>query len=150
MNVKRFTVIAFVLVLMLAALPTAPQSAVAQEGDCPTAKDSYVIGFANLTEDIVFTQLVREGLVATAEEMGNVELILADNRLDGATALSNTENFLTQGVDAIIHFQTDEVFGNVIMARARGGRRSGVRDRYPHAGRDLLRRGQLLCGPACG
>ena len=99
MNVKRFTVIAFVLVLMLAALPTAPQSAVAQEGDCPTLKTATTIGFANLTEDIVFTQLVREGLVAAAEELGNVELVLADNKLDGATALANTENFITQGVD---------------------------------------------------
>jgi ribose transport system substrate-binding protein len=80
---------------------------------------TYKIGFANLTEDVVFTQLVREGLVAKAKEMGNVELILADNKLDGATALSNTENFLTQGVDGIIHFQTDAAFGNVIMARAR-------------------------------
>lgn len=88
--------------------------------DCPTAQDSYVIGFANLTEDIVFTQLVREGIVTAAEEAGNVELVLADNRLDGATALTNTENFLTQGVDGIIHFQTDEAFGNVIMSRARG------------------------------
>ena len=87
--------------------------------DCATAKDSYKIGFANLTEDIVFTQLVREGIVSAAEAMGNVELVLADNRLDGATALSNTENFITQGVDGIIHFQTDEAFGNVIMARAR-------------------------------
>ena len=29
---------------------------------CPTAKESYKIGFANLTEDIVFTKLVREGM----------------------------------------------------------------------------------------
>ena len=87
--------------------------------ECATAKDSYTIGFANLTEDIVFTQLVRESIVRTAEELGNVRIVLADNRLDGATALSNTENFITQGVDGIIHFQTDEAFGNVIMARAR-------------------------------
>ncbi len=87
--------------------------------ECTTAKDSYTIGFANLTEDIVFTQLVRESIVSAAEAMGNVEIVLADNKLDGATALSNTENFITQGVDGIIHFQTDEAFGNVIMARAR-------------------------------
>jgi ribose transport system substrate-binding protein len=119
MNSKRVLILSIALVLVLAALPAAPHTVVAQDGDCPTAKDQYVIGFANLTEDIVFTKLVREGLETTAAEMGNVELILADNRLDGATALSNTENFLTQGVDAIIHFQTDEAFGNVIMARAR-------------------------------
>ncbi len=80
---------------------------------------TYKIGFANLSEDIAFTQLVREGIERKAAEMGNIELVLADNKLDGATALSNTENFITQGVDGIIHFQTDQAFGNVIMARAR-------------------------------
>lgn len=88
-------------------------------GSAAVAQETYTIGFANLTEDVAFTRLVREGLVETAEEMGNVELILANNQLDGAVALSNTENFITQGVDGIIHFQTDEAFGNVIMARAR-------------------------------
>ncbi len=87
--------------------------------ECSTASDNYTIGFANLTEDIVFTQLVRESIVSVAEGLGNVEIVLADNKLDGATALSNTENFITQQVDGIIHFQTDEAFGNVIMARAR-------------------------------
>ncbi|NWG17486.1 MAG: sugar ABC transporter substrate-binding protein [Chloroflexi bacterium] len=100
------------------ALALRPAAVVAQDS-CPTQKDSYVIGFANLTEDIDFTKLVREGMVSAAEAAGNVELILADNKLDGATALSNTENFITQGVDGIVHFQTDAAFGNVIMARSR-------------------------------
>lgn len=86
---------------------------------CATAQDNYSIGFANLTEDIVFTQLVRQSIVSAAEALGNVSIVLADNKLDGATALSNTENFITQGVNGIIHFQTDEAFGNVIMARSR-------------------------------
>lgn len=96
----------------------APGVALAQD-DCPTAADEYTIGFANLTEDIIFTQLVRESIERAAEEAGNIELILADNRLDGATALANAENFLTQGVDGVIEFQTDEAFGNVIMSRFR-------------------------------
>jgi ribose transport system substrate-binding protein len=102
---------------LLALLVLLLSVAFAQE--CSTKKDSYTIGFANLTEDIVFTKLVRESIERAAQEMGNVSIVLADNKLDGATALSNTENFLTQGVDGIIHFQTDEAFGNVIMARAR-------------------------------
>lgn len=89
------------------------------DADCSTAQDSYTIGFANLTEDIAFTQLVREGMVSAAEEAGNVELVFADNRLDGATALANAENFITQGVDGVVEFQTDEAFGNVIMSRFR-------------------------------
>jgi len=123
MNTRRLSAIALALVAFTLvvgmALRGSAVPALAQDDACPTAKDQYTIGFANLTEDIVFTQLVREGMVATAEELGNVDLVLADNRLDGATALANTENFITQGVDAIIHFQTDEAFGNVIMARAR-------------------------------
>jgi ribose transport system substrate-binding protein len=86
---------------------------------CPTAKDSYKIGFANLTEDIVFTQLVRQGIEEAAEEAGNIELVLADNKLDGATALANADNFILQGVDGVIEFQTDEKFGNVIMDKFR-------------------------------
>lgn len=87
--------------------------------ECATRKDSYKIGFANLTEDIVFTQLVREGIEQAAEEAGNIELVLADNKLDGATALANADNFLVQGVDGVVEFQTDEKFGNVIMDKFR-------------------------------
>jgi ribose transport system substrate-binding protein len=88
-------------------------------GQCSTAKDSYKIGFANLTEDIVFTKLVREGIESAAQQAGNIELVLADNKLDGATALNNANSFITQGVDGVIEFQTDEKFGNVIMSKFR-------------------------------
>jgi len=106
------------VLLGIVVMPFAPVT-YAQAQDCPTAKDNYVIGFANLTEDIVFTQLVREGILAAAEEAGNVEIVLADNQLDGATALANADNFIAQGVDGVIEFQTDEAFGNVIMSRFR-------------------------------
>lgn len=89
------------------------------QGDCPSAQDHYTIGFANLTETVPFTQLVEQGLVETADTLGNVDLVIADNKLDGATALTNMENFITQGVDGVIEFQTDAAFGNVIMSRAR-------------------------------
>ena len=87
--------------------------------ECSTRKDNYKIGFANLTEDIVFTQLVRQGIEQVAEEAGNIELVLADNQLDGATALANADNFIVQGVDGVVEFQTDEKFGNVIMDKFR-------------------------------
>lgn len=87
--------------------------------ECATKKDSYKIGFANLTEDIVFTQLVRQGIEEEAKKAGNIELVIADNKLDGATALANADNFILQGVDGVIEFQTDEKFGNVIMDKFR-------------------------------
>lgn len=115
MKISRKLSLVFALLVML-LVPLFPM---VQAQDCPTAQDEYVIGFANLTEDIVFTQLVREGILAAAEEAGNVEIVLADNRLDGATALANADNFIAQGVDGVIEFQTDEAFGNVIMSRFR-------------------------------
>jgi ribose transport system substrate-binding protein len=115
---EMFVISFLIASLFVSVFAFAPLPVMAQD-DCPTAQDSYTIGFANLTEDIVFTQLVRESIESAAEEAGNIELVLADNRLDGATALANAENFLTQGVDGVIEFQTDEAFGNVIMSRFR-------------------------------
>jgi ribose transport system substrate-binding protein len=94
-------------------------AAPAAAANCPTAKDKYKIGFANLTEDIVFTQLVGQGMEQAAKAAGNIELVKADNKLDGATALANANNFVTQGVDGVVEFQTDEKFGNVIMDKFR-------------------------------
>ena len=91
----------------------------APEAACATKKDKYKIGFANLTEDIVFTQLVGQGIKDAAAKTGKIELVTADNKLDGATALANANNFVTQGVDGVIEFQTDEKFGNVIMEKFR-------------------------------
>ncbi|MFC5401206.1 sugar ABC transporter substrate-binding protein [Cohnella soli] len=81
-------------------------------------KKTYKIGFANLTEDVAFPVDVRKGIERVAKEKG-VKLVLADNKLDGATALSNAENFITQQVDGVIEFQIDEKFGNVIMDKFR-------------------------------
>lgn len=78
--------------------------------------ETYKIGFANLTEEGAFFVEVREGMERAAKEHG-VELLTADNRLDGATALSNAENFVTQNVDFVVEFQTDEKMAPVIMEK---------------------------------
>lgn len=82
----------------------------------PRNGEGYVIGFANLQRDIPFAALVEEGILANAEAAG-VEVVVADNRLDGATALANAESFITRNVDFVIEFQTDAQFGAVIMQR---------------------------------
>jgi len=73
------------------------------------------IGFANLTEDIPFAVRVREGIEEASKKAGNIDLVTADNKLDGATALANADNFITQGVQGVVEFQTDEKFGKSIM-----------------------------------
>src|SRR6478609_6728849 len=49
---------------------------------------SYNFGFANLQRDITFCQKVEGGIKENAAG-ASVELDIADNRLDGATALAN-------------------------------------------------------------
>jgi ribose transport system substrate-binding protein len=75
----------------------------------------YKVGFANLTEDIPFAVRVREGIERAAKQAGNIDLVIANNRMDGQTALNNAETFLVQGVQGVIEFQTDEQFGGAIM-----------------------------------
>ena len=89
------------------------QTATSSDTATPGAK-RYKIGFANLIEDIPFAVRVREG-IEKAAKANNVDLVVADNKLDGATALANADNFLTQGVQGVIEFQTDEKFGKSIM-----------------------------------
>ncbi len=82
---------------------------------CPTQKNHYKIGFANLASGIDFTTAVETSMKSAAQKAGNIDLVIANNNLDGATALNNAENFVAQGVDGVVEFQTDEKFGNVIM-----------------------------------
>jgi ribose transport system substrate-binding protein len=82
----------------------------------PRNGESYVLAFANLQRDIVFCAKVEEGIVANAEAAG-IELVIADNRLDGATALANAESFINRDVDYVIEFQTDANFGATIMQK---------------------------------
>lgn len=82
----------------------------------PRNGENYVIGFANLQRDIPFCALVEQGILENAEAAG-IEVVVADNRLDGATALANAESFINRNVDLVIEFQTDAEFGTVIMQR---------------------------------
>lgn len=75
------------------------------------------IGFANLTEELAFSMDVRRGLERAAHEAGNIDLVVADNQLDGRVAMQVAERFLKEGVDLMIEYQIDEKMGNVIMAK---------------------------------
>ena len=68
--------------------------------------ENRTVGFANLGESVPFAVSVREGIERVAE-LCNVEIVNADNALDGSIALDNARLFATQGVDAVIEFQVD-------------------------------------------
>ncbi len=82
--------------------------------NAPRNGKQLTIGFANLARDVSFALKVEEGLIANAKAAG-IDLQVADNRLDGATALANAQSFLQRNVDFVIEFQTDANFGATIM-----------------------------------
>jgi ribose transport system substrate-binding protein len=79
----------------------------------------YRIGFANLSEKIPFAIDVRRGLERAAKNLSNIDLVVADNDLNGETALQVAEQFIKQGVDLMIEYQIDEAVGNILMNRFR-------------------------------
>ncbi len=80
----------------------------------PNDGETLTIGFANLSRDIPFTQLVEKSILENAERAG-IEVVVADNQLDGPTALSVAQGFAQRNVDAVIEFQLDVNFGKAIM-----------------------------------
>lgn len=81
--------------------------------------EHFTIGFANLSEDIPFAVEVRRGLEHAAQEAGNIDLVVADNRLDGEVAMHVADRLIRKQVDLAIEYQIDEKMGNRIMAKFR-------------------------------
>ena len=77
------------------------------------------IGFANLTEDHPFPFAVRLGLERAAARAGSVDLLIADNAMNGPSALANVDWFIRNGADLVIEYQYHVSYGPVIMARFR-------------------------------
>ena len=75
----------------------------------------YKIGFANLGENMSFPVDVRRGLEQAAQEVNNIDLILADNQLSGQVALRIADRLIAEGVDLAIEYQIDEGVGGLLM-----------------------------------
>ena len=86
---------------------------------CAEETRHYRIGFANLGESMPFSIDVRRGIERAAQAAGNIDLVLADNRLDGQTALAVAERFAAQELDLVIEYQIDEQIGSQIMDKFR-------------------------------
>jgi ribose transport system substrate-binding protein len=77
----------------------------------------FKIGFANLGEQLPFCGDVRRSVERAAQAAGNIDLILADNRLDGQVALDVAANLIAERVDLAIEYQLDYGAGDLIMAK---------------------------------
>ena len=85
--------------------------AAAPAADLPEVCQGYdgtgvTIGYGDLTAGIPFVTQVLDNLMDVAEAC-NVEVLYADNNLDGETALENARTFTLAEVDGVIQFQID-------------------------------------------
>lgn len=65
------------------------------------ADDTVTIGVSMLFDDLWLT-ILRDAMQAYADSQTGVELILVDSKEDVAVQLGQVENFIAQGVDAIV------------------------------------------------
>jgi ribose transport system substrate-binding protein len=72
------------------------------------------VGFAALHGRSEFSRLVREGIEAAAGKRSNIELIVADNKMDRHTTLANMDAFIENKVDLVIEYQHDYSLGTLI------------------------------------
>ncbi|MXZ69502.1 MAG: sugar ABC transporter substrate-binding protein [Acidimicrobiia bacterium] len=94
-----------------AAAPETTAAAPAAMADMPAVCQGYdgsgiTIGYGDLTAGIPFVTQVLDNLMEVAEAC-NVEVLYADNNLDGETALENARTFTLAEVDGVIQFQID-------------------------------------------
>ncbi|GAB4544558.1 MAG: hypothetical protein OHK0023_01550 [Anaerolineae bacterium] len=82
-------------------------------------KRTYRIGFANLGEELAFAQDVRRGLEKAAVAAGNIDLIIADNKLNSEVALRVADDLIAKGIDLMVEYQIDQALGGQLMDRFR-------------------------------
>jgi len=87
------------IVMVIGLLLAACKAPAAAPAAAPAEK--YVVGFSMLTRTHTFYKLMEEGLLDEAEKLG-VEVIALDSEKDVAKQTNQVQDFITQGVDAIL------------------------------------------------
>jgi inositol transport system substrate-binding protein len=101
-------IMAFLLALIAGCVaPAAPPAAEAPAAEAPAAEapatedEPIRIGVSMLFDDLWLTTM-RDAMTAYAESQPGVELVMVDSKEDVATQLAQVENFIAQGLDAIV------------------------------------------------
>jgi ribose transport system substrate-binding protein len=76
-------------------------------------------GFGSQSAEMPFSEAVTDSLKAAASAAG-VDLLVLDNRYDGATALRNADQFVENNPDLVIEFQIDQAVAPVIADKIDG------------------------------
>lgn len=77
----------------------------------------YRVGYCSQESRTSFSTELLEGLQRAAEEAGDIELLVLNNRMSAKQAVLNAEKLVAEKVDLAIEFQTDERAAAVVSAR---------------------------------
>ena len=88
-------------------------------------------GFGGQSDDLPFSQAVTASVKEAASSTG-VDLLLLNNRYDGAVAVQNAETFVDEHVDLVIEFQIDERVAPIIADKIAGAGIPLIAVEIPH------------------
>ena len=89
----------------------------ASDGPAALTSRHFRIGFANMDEAMPFAVEVRRSVEMAAQQIGNIDLIVADNQHDAAMALQVADRMISQNVDLVIEYQSEDRAGGLLMAK---------------------------------
>lgn len=128
---KKMLSVGLIAVLALSLAGCGGQTA---DNNAKKTDDKKVtIGFANLTDEITFGQAVKKGMIAEAQKRG-WDIIAVDNKLDGATAVTNADTLLTRGINLFVEFNVDSSVGPAIMEKMNAAKVPVIAIDIPHPG----------------
>ncbi len=76
----------------------------------------FRIGYASQSEEFSFSRLVSESIRSSAYDAG-VDLLVLSNRYSPKVAIRNAEQFVREGVDLVIEFQTNQQSASIIASK---------------------------------
>jgi len=118
---------------------------------CAFASDKkIVIGYAALDDSQEHLIPVRENIKAVAATYDNVEVICVDNASDGATAVSNVDTLLLQGIDVLVEFNIDASVNTVIAEKCEAAGVPIMAIDIPVEGAPLMGANSVMAGKLVG
>ena len=118
-------VLAFVMVLAMTACGSSAPAAEAPKADAPAAEapkaeaDTYKIGFSVSALQTEFCMKIAEEFELAVKEAGDAELTILSADGDNNMQVTNIENFITMGMDAICVYPSDAEVLSDVMKKAR-------------------------------
>lgn len=104
-----FTLLAGCAQTATTAAPAATTAAAAGETTtaAPAAGEKKVVGVMIASMAAQFQAYIADGMKLQAEKYPNVEFIYVDGKFDNSVQMGQVENFIAQGVDAVIYIPSD-------------------------------------------